>query len=211
MKFKKLTVLALVACLAFTACGKEKESNRGNEEPSAQTSVVTEPSEVQEPSKVQEPSLVTEPSEAQEDPDNTGSSASATSGSSTYLTSGTVGEYTYEIEPDFTAGKKYYEEDLKNHCWIFESLEEVDTPIWVTISSGEKSHGGYGIGVVDITEEDDGTVVITVEETSPSPDQATTDEITTPNVTVRFDYGTNGTPTSIKVVNTEGVEILSLS
>ena len=64
---------------------------------------------------------------------------------------------------------------------------------------------------MDITEEDDGTVVITVEETSPSPDQATTDEITTPNVTVRFDYGTNGTPTSIKVVNTEGVEILSLS
>ena len=205
MKFKKLTVLALVACLAFTACGKEKESNRGNEEPSAQTSVVTEPSEVQEPS------LVTEPSEAQEDPDNTGSSASAASGSSTYLTSGTVGEYTYEIEPDFTAGRKYYEEDLKNHCWIWDSLEEEYAPIWVTVSSGEKANDGYGIGVVDITEEDDGTILITVEETSPAPDQVTTEAIETPNVTVRFDYGTNGTPTSIKVVNTEGVEILSLS
>ena len=201
MKFKKLTVLALVACLAFTACGKDKEEpSQVNEEPTAQESVVTEPSEPQE--------VLTEPSEVQE-PEEPGSSTTTTE-PSTYLTSGTVGDYTYVIEPGFADSKEYYAEDLKNHCWIFESLEEVDTPIWVTISSGEKSHGGYGIGVVDITEEDDGTVVITVEETSPSPDQATTDEITTPNVTVRFDYGTNGTPTSIKVVNTEGVEILSL-
>ncbi len=197
MKFKKLTVLALVACLAFTACGKDKEEpTQVNEAPSAQESVVTEPSQPQE--------VVTEPSEVQEP--ETPSSATEPS---TYLTSGTVGDYTYEIEPGFADGKKYYMEDLKNHCWIWDSLEEPNAPIWITISSGEKSHGGYGIGIVDITEEDDGTILITVEETSPAPDQVTTEAIETPNVTVRFDYGTKGTPKIFKVVNTAGVEIPS--
>jgi hypothetical protein len=48
-----------------------------------------------------------------------------------------------------------------------------------------------------------------VEETSPAPDQVTTEAIETPNVTVRFDYGIKGTPESFKVVNTAGVEIPS--
>ncbi len=197
MKFKKLTVLALVACLAFTACGKDKEEpTQVNEAPSAQESVVTEPSQAQE--------VVTEPSEVQEP-----ETPSSVTEPSTYLASGTVGDYTYEIEPGFADGKKYYMEDLKNHCWIWDSLEEPNAPVWITISSGEKSHGGYGIGIVDITEEDDGTILITVEETSPVPDQVTTEAIETPNVTVRFDYGTKGTPKSFKVVNTAGVEIPS--
>lgn len=197
MKFKKLTVLALVACLAFTACGKEKESNRENEEPSAQTSVVTEPSEVQEPS------LVTEPSEAQEDPGNTGSSASAANGSSTYLTEGTAGDYTYEIEPNFAAGRRYY--DLSQRGYIWDSLEEMNAPVWITITSGEQSTGGYDINVVNI-EADGDTVTITVEETSPEPTQMVTEALTYPCTTVRFDYGTNGTPHNFVVVNTAGEE-----
>ena len=187
MKFKKFTVLALMACLAFTACGKENEVT--NEEPVIQEA----PGEAQDPD-VQEPGTST--------PD------AGTEVTYSYITEGTVGDYTYEIEPNFADDKKYYLDDLKNRCWFLDSLEEPNAPLWVIISSGEKSSGGYDIGVVDITEED-GTIVITVGETSPSPDESTTEEITTPNVTVRFEYGENGTPSDIKVVNTAGVEIPS--
>lgn len=201
MKFGKLTVLALVTCVACTACGNA--GGAVNNEPVAQATAAVEPGEVQatadvEPGEVQATAAV-EPGDVQEPTADTNNVVA-------YLTAGTVGDYTYEVEPDFTDGRKYYLDDLKKRCWFADSLEEENSPIWVVISSGEKSHGGYGIGVVDITEED-GTVVITVEETSPDPDEATTEAIETPNVTVRFDYGTAGTPKDIKGVNTEGVEI----
>ena len=176
MKFKKLTVLALMGCLALTACGNGNAVR--SEAPSA-AQEATDPSETQEPEVTY-----------------------------TYITKGTVGDYTYEIESNFADDKKYYLDDLKNRCWFADTLEEPNAPLWVIISSGEKHSGGYDIGVVDITEED-GTIVITVGETSPSPDEPTTEEMTTPNVTVRFEYGENGTPKDIKVVNTAGVEIPS--
>lgn len=182
MKFKKLTVLALMACLVFTACGKGsgEENEVRNEDPVDQ--------------------------EAPADEQDAGSSASDAADEVTYITEGTVGDYIYTIEKDFAEGKKYYEDDLENRCWFGDTLDEPNAPIWIIISSGEKSHGGYDIGVVDITEED-GTIVITVAETAPNPEDRTTDEIVTPNVTVKFEYGTNGTPKDIKVVNTSGEEI----
>ncbi len=185
MKFKKLTVLVLMACLAFTACGKENEENNvRNEEPVAQETP------------------------AGDEEQGTSTPDAGTEVTYSYIAEGTVGDYTYEIESNFADNKKYYLDDLKNRCWFADSLDEPNAPLWIIISSGEKHSGGYDIGVVDITEED-GTIVITVGETSPSPDEPTTEEMTTPNVTVRFEYGTSGTPKDIKVVNTDGVEIPS--
>lgn len=184
MKFKKITVLALMACLVFTGCGKGsgEENEVRNEDPVAQET----------PAGDEEPGISTPDAGSEE--------------TFTYITEGTVGDYTYTIEKDFAEGKKYYEDDLENRCWFGDTLDEPNAPIWIIISSGEKSHGGYDIGVVDITEED-GTIVITVTETAPNPEDRTTDEIVTPNVTVKFEYGTNGTPKDIKVVNTSGEEI----
>lgn len=190
MKFKKLTVLALVACLAFTACGKDKE----------------EPAERNETPAVQE-SVVTEPSEAQEDPDNTGSSVSVASGSSTYLTSGTVGAYTYEVEPNYTADKSYY--DLSKRGWMVDFDKRDSSPLWLIITSGEKSTGGYGINLVDVQDEGNGTICVTVEETAPEPTDMVTEALTYPHIVIRFDYGSEGTPKNFKVVNTAGEELYS--
>ena len=138
MKFGKLTVLALVTCVACTACGNA--GGAVNNEPVAQATADVEPGEVQATAAV-------EPGDVQEPTADTNNVVA-------YLTAGTVGDYTYEVEPDFTDGRKYYLDDLKKRCWFEDLLEEENSPLWVVISSGEKSHGGYGIGVVDITEED---------------------------------------------------------
>lgn len=72
----------------------------------------------------------------------------------------------------------------------------------VIINAGEKSTGGYEINIIDITY--DGTeMVITVEETSPGPDEMVTEALTYPSCAVELDK----LPKSIKVVRTNGSEL----
>ena len=181
MKFRKIAVLAITACLVFTACGK------GGEEATAVTNGAASTQTAPD----------TEPTEPQQEPDAPAASAE--------LTSGTVGAYTYEVEHNFAEGKKYY--DLTLRGWFCDSLDEPNAPIWLVITAGEKPTGGYEIRIVDIRDEGEGTVRVTVEESAPESGSTVTEALTYPNTTVRFDYGDEGTPRNFKVVTTGGEEL----
>ena len=72
-----------------------------------------------------------------------------------------------------------------------------------TICSGECHTGGYGIKITGLDVLDNGSVIVTVEQTSPAPDVAVTEAFTYPNCTITFSHEpTDG----IIIKNTAGVE-----
>ena len=76
-----------------------------------------------------------------------------------------------------------------------------------TICSGECHTGGYGIKITDLNVLDCGTVIVTVEETAPAPDETVTEAFTYPNCTIIFSHEPSD---GIKIKNTAGVEFESL-
>lgn len=72
-----------------------------------------------------------------------------------------------------------------------------------TICSGECHTGGYGIKITDLNVLDCGTVIVTVEETAPAPDETVTEAFTYPNCTIIFSHEPSD---GIKIKNTAGVE-----
>lgn len=72
-----------------------------------------------------------------------------------------------------------------------------------TICSGECHTGGYGIKITDLNVLDCGTVIVTVEETTPAPDETVTEAFTYPNCTIIFSHEPSD---GIKIKNTAGVE-----
>ena len=72
-----------------------------------------------------------------------------------------------------------------------------------TICSGECHTGGYGIKITGLDALDCGTVIVTVEQSSPAPDVAVTEAFTYPNCTITFSHEP---PDGIIIKNTAGVE-----
>ena len=67
-------------------------------------------------------------------------------------------------------------------------IDVVDGKYKYTICSGEHSTGGYGIKITGLDCLDIGTVIVTVEETAPSQDEAVTEAFTYPNCAITFSH-----------------------
>ena len=67
-------------------------------------------------------------------------------------------------------------------------LDVIDGKYRYTICSGERSTGGYGIKIKGLDCLDCGTVIVTVEETTPAPDMTVTEAFTYPNCAITFSY-----------------------
>lgn len=67
-------------------------------------------------------------------------------------------------------------------------IDVVDGEYKYTICSGEHSTGGYGIKITGLDCLDIGTVIVTVEETAPSQDEAVTEAFTYPNCAITFSH-----------------------
>lgn len=72
-----------------------------------------------------------------------------------------------------------------------------------TICSGERHTGGYGIKIIGLDALDCGTVIVTVEQSSPASDVAVTEAFTYPNCTITFSHEPSD---GIIIKNTAGVE-----
>lgn len=72
-----------------------------------------------------------------------------------------------------------------------------------TICSGEHHTGGYGIEITGLDVLDSGTVIVTVEQSSPASDVAVIEAFTYPNCNITFSYEP---PDGIIIKNTAGVE-----
>ena len=109
---------------------------------------------------------------------------------------GTIGDISYRLSDSSVEGT------VETSGFDIFSEEQDIYRFAVIINAGEKSTGGYEINIIDITY--DGTeMVITVEETSPGPDEMVTEALTYPSCAVELDK----LPKSIKVVRTNGSEL----
>lgn len=88
------------------------------------------------------------------------------------------------LEYEIAAGDSYATQYKQRGYYI----NDVDNKYQYIICSGEHSTGGYGIEITRIDTLDVGTVIITVEETTPSPDEAVTEAFTYPNCSITFSY-----------------------
>lgn len=104
---------------------------------------------------------------------------------------GTIGEYEYKINN--------YKQGITEKGYYFEKENLPDSPLYVYISGGEYGSGGYGLYITNI-EVENGNFTITVNETSPKPDEVVTEAFEYPgsmieispkpeNVEVRNQYG----------------------
>lgn len=107
---------------------------------------------------------------------------------------GTVNGFDYEI-----SACRY---EYKERGYVIDTLNQPDSPYFYYISSGEKSSGGYGIYISDISADNDGNVTITVLETNPGPEESVTEALTYPSILVTV----YPQPTSVRIVDTKGVE-----
>ena len=106
---------------------------------------------------------------------------------------GTIGDISYRLSDSSVEGT------VETAGFDIFSEEQDIYRFAVIINAGEKSTGGYEINIIDITY--DGTeMVITVEETSPGPDEMVTEALTYPSCAVELDK----LPKSVKVVWTNG-------
>ncbi len=94
----------------------------------------------------------------------------------------------------------------KNRGYYIDMLDQPNSPYFVIINSGERNTGGYGISVVDIGVQD-GEVIITVEETMPSPNDIVTQAFTYPSCAVVFDK----LPENFRVISIMGEEFKNTS
>jgi hypothetical protein len=101
----------------------------------------------------------------------------------------------YEIAKGDSYNSQYKE---RGYC-----IDVIGGKYRYTICSGECHTGGYGIKITGLDVLDSGTVIVTVEQSSPASDVAVTEAFTYPNCTITFSHEpTDG----IIIKNTAGVE-----
>ena len=113
-------------------------------------------------------------------------------GTGKFPTEGTIEEYSYKVTSAAGSELRGYYLDEENRP---------DSPLYVTICSGECSTGGYGIYVTDLEIEND-TLVVTVEETSPADNETVTEAFTYPACMVEISPKVS----NVSVRNTGGYE-----
>jgi hypothetical protein len=86
----------------------------------------------------------------------------------------------YEISNGDSYNSQYKQ---RGYC-----IDVVDGKYQYTICSGERSTGGYGIKITSLDCLDCGTMIVTVEETAPSQDEAVTEAFTYPNCAITFSH-----------------------
>ncbi|MBR6987413.1 MAG: protease complex subunit PrcB family protein [Clostridiales bacterium] len=106
---------------------------------------------------------------------------------------GTIGDISYRISASSVEGT------VETAGFDIFSEEQDIYRFAVIINAGEKSTGGYEINITDIAY-DGSEMIITVEETSPGPDEMVTEALTYPSCAVELDK----LPKSVKVVWTNG-------
>lgn len=104
-----------------------------------------------------------------------------------------------DLEYEITTGDSYATQ--YKQCGYY--INAVDNEYQYIICSGERSTGGYGIEITRIDTLDVGTVIVTVDETAPVPDEVVTEAFTYPNCSITFSYEpTDG----IKIQDAKGTE-----
>lgn len=106
---------------------------------------------------------------------------------------GTIGDISYRLSDSSVEGT------VETAGFDIFSEEQDIYRFAVIINAGEKSTGGYEINITDIAY-DGSEMIITVEETSPGPDEMVTEALTYPSCAVELDK----LPKSVKVVWTNG-------
>ncbi len=108
-----------------------------------------------------------------------------------------------DLEYEIAKGDSYYSQyKERGFC-----IDVVDGNYRYTICSGERSTGGYGIRIIGLDVLDCGTVIVTVEESSPAPDMVVTEAFTYPNCSITFSYEP---PDGTIIKNTAGTEFQCL-
>ena len=108
----------------------------------------------------------------------------------------TAGDYEYEIEITGSFGHFF-----ENRGYYIETTDGPDAPCYVIICSGERSCGGYAINIDEVGIQD-GSLVITVEETSPGPDTSCADVINYPYCVLKL----NKLPEKFRIIDKSGAE-----
>ncbi len=104
-----------------------------------------------------------------------------------------------DLEYEIAAGDTYATQYKQQGYYI----NVVDNKYQYIICSGEHSTGGYGIEIKRIDTLDIGKVIVTVEESSPAPDEVVTEAFTYPNCAITFSYEP---PAGIKIQDAKGTE-----
>jgi hypothetical protein len=107
---------------------------------------------------------------------------------------GTAGDYEYRI-----LGKDEYRPRQAKRGYYIDMLNQDGSPYYIVICSGEKNTGGYDIEIVGVDYQD-GTLLITVKETSPAPGDMVTQAIEYPYCVLELDK----LPSALHIVNTDG-------
>lgn len=89
-----------------------------------------------------------------------------------------------DLEYEIVKGDSYNSQYKQRGYYV----DVVDGKYKYTICSGEHSTGGYGIKITGLDCLDIGTVIVTVEETAPSQDEAVTEAFTYPNCAITFSH-----------------------
>ena len=89
-----------------------------------------------------------------------------------------------DLEYEISKGD-FYNSQYKQRGYC---IDVADGTYQYTICSGERSTGGYGIKITSLDCLDCGTVIVTVEETAPSQDEAVTEAFTYPNCAITFSH-----------------------
>lgn len=106
-----------------------------------------------------------------------------------------INDLEYEIAKGDSYNSQYKE---RGYC-----IDVIGGKYRYTICSGECHTGGYGIKITGLDVLDCGTVIVTVEQSSPAPDVTVTEAFTYPNCTITFSHVPSD---GIKIKNTAGVE-----
>ena len=89
-----------------------------------------------------------------------------------------------DLEYEIVKGDSYNSQyKQRGYC-----IDVVDNKYQYITCSGERSTGGYGIKIKGLDCLDCGTVIVTVEETAPSQDEAVTEAFTYPNCAITFSH-----------------------
>ena len=131
-------------------------------------------------SGIQKVTVVSEPSNTSFPPEDSGT---------------LMNDLEYEIAKGDSYNSQYKE---RGYC-----IDVIGGKYRYTICSGECHTGGYGIKITGLDALDCGTVIVTVEQSSPAPDVAVTEAFTYPNCTITFSHEP---PDGIIIKNTAGVE-----
>ncbi|MBR3420832.1 MAG: protease complex subunit PrcB family protein [Ruminococcus sp.] len=89
-----------------------------------------------------------------------------------------MNELAYEISSGDSYNSQYKK---RGYC-----IDVVDNKYQYIICSGGRSTGGYEIKITGLDVLNNGTVIVTVEETTPAPDMVVTEAFTYPNCSISF-------------------------